>query len=79
MDPNEPGGVSMLFRKKIERSCGYCLYGSHMENGVILCVKKGFRSEESQCRRFKYDPCKRIPKKAKALDFSKYDKEDFSL
>ena len=69
----------MLFRKKIERSCSYCLYGTRLEDGMILCAKKGFQSEEGQCRRFKYDPCKRIPKKAKALDFSKYDEEDFSL
>lgn len=69
----------MLFRKKIERSCAYCLYGAHLEEGQILCTRKGLRSAEDKCFRFKYDPCKRIPKKAKALDFSKYDTEDFSL
>ena len=61
----------MLFRKKIERSCSYCLYGAPLEGGVILCSKKGVRTESDKCRKFKYDPCKRIPKKAKALDFSK--------
>lgn len=69
----------MLFRKKIERSCSYCLYGTILEDGMVLCSQKGFRSLEDKCRRFKYDPCKRIPPKAKALDFSRYDKEDFSL
>ena len=69
----------MLFRKKIERSCSFCLYGTILEDGMVLCSKKGFRSLEDKCRRFKYDPCKRIPLKAKALDFSRYDKEDFSL
>lgn len=69
----------MLFRKKIERSCSYCNYGTHLEDGSILCVKKGLRTSDAQCRKFKYDPCKRIPQKAKALDFSKYDAEDFSL
>ena len=69
----------MLFRKKIERSCSYCLYGACLENEQILCAKKGMRSLEDKCRKFKYDPCKRIPSKAKALDFSRYDKEDFSL
>lgn len=69
----------MLFRKKIERSCSYCLYGAHLDNGGILCSKKGVRTLEDKCRRFKYDPCKRVPSKAKALDFSKYDNEDFSL
>ena len=69
----------MLFRKKIERSCSYCLYGANLDNDKILCSKKGVRNVEDQCRRFKYDHCKRIPPKAKALDFSKYDKEDYSL
>jgi len=69
----------MLFRKKIERSCAYCLYGAHLEDGQILCSKKGMRAEEDKCWRFQYDPCKRIPVKARALDFAKYEKEDFSL
>lgn len=69
----------MLFRKSIERSCTYCLYGTQLEDGRILCSKKGLKNTDDKCWRFKYDPCKRIPMKAKALDFSKYDKEDFSL
>ena len=69
----------MLFRKKIERSSSYCLYGTNIGDYQILCAKKGLRTPENQCRKFKYDPCKRIPAKAKALDFSKYETEDFSL
>lgn len=69
----------MLFRKKIERSCSYCLHGTALEKDRILCAKKGCRSAEDKCFRFRYDPCKRIPSKPKALDFSRYDGEDFSL
>lgn len=69
----------MLFRKKIDRSCSYCQYGTQVEDGMILCSKKGLRSLDEKCYRFKYDPCKRIPPKAKPLDFSKYDEQDFSL
>lgn len=69
----------MLFRKKIKRSCGYCLYGAHLEGGEVLCSKKGMRTASESCWKFKYDPCKRVPLKMKAVDFSKYDKEDFSL
>lgn len=69
----------MLFRKKIERSCAYCLHGVHLEDGQVLCHKKGVKTVGDKCFKFKYDPCKRIPLKAKALDFSKYDNEDFSL
>ena len=69
----------MLFRKKIDRSCSYCLYGAKLEEGKILCAKKGIKTVEDRCRRFQYDPCKRIPPKAKALDFSRFDQEDYSL
>lgn len=69
----------MLFRKKIDRSCVYCVHGAKIGEDHILCARKGLRSVEDQCRKFKYDPCKRIPPKARALDFSKYDQDDFSL
>lgn len=69
----------MLFRKKIERSCAYCLHGANLEDGMLLCSKRGIKTAEDRCRKFKYDPCKRIPAKAKALDFSKYEAEDYSL
>ena len=69
----------MLFRKKIERSCSYCLYGAKLDDDVILCSKKGMRGSGESCRRFKYDPLKRVPHKAKAMDFSKYKEEDFTL
>lgn len=69
----------MLFRKKIERSCAYCIYATRLDDDQLLCAKKGLKSPEDKCRKFKYDPTKRIPAKAKALDFSKYREEDFSL
>lgn len=69
----------MLFRKKIERSCSYCAFGARLEDGAIICSKKGLKTEESSCRRFRYDPCKRMPFKAKAMDFSKFKDSDFSL
>ena len=69
----------MLFRKKIARSCAYCVHGTRLDDGQVLCSKKGLRAEQDKCLRFKYDPCKRIPSKAKPLDFSKYDAEDYTL
>ena len=69
----------MLFRKKIERSCAYCTFGVQLEDGQVLCSKQGLRTIEDSCRKFKYDPCKRIPAKAKALDFTRFESEDFSL
>ena len=69
----------MLFRKKIERSCAYCTHGTCLEDGQVLCTKKGVRTVEDKCFRFKYDPCKRIPVKAKPMDFTQYDQKDYSL
>lgn len=69
----------MLFRKKIERSCSYCAHSAKLDEDHVLCTKKGTMPTDGQCRKFRYAPCKRIPVKAKALDFSKYDQEDFSL
>lgn len=69
----------MLFRKKIERSCAYCAHAACLNEEEILCSRKGIRTPEDHCFSFRYEPTRRIPKKAKAMDFSKYDKEDFSL
>lgn len=69
----------MLFRKKIPRSCSYCQYGTAMGQNQILCCKRGVVSEYYSCRKFSYNPCKRIPPKMKALDTDKYQDTDFSL
>lgn len=69
----------MLFRKKIQKSCAYCQYGTKLNDEQVLCIKKGVVALEGKCRKFTYDPCKRIPVKAKALDFEKYNEEDYSL
>lgn len=79
MQETIPGGKRMLFRKRIPRSCTYCAFGVQLEDGQVLCSKSGMRTLEDSCRRFRYDPCKRVPSKAKALDFSKYKDQDFSL
>lgn len=69
----------MLFRKKIEKSCAYCAHGAKLDEEQVLCTKKGVVPLCGRCRKFDYDPCKRIPPKPKAPDFEKYRKEDFSL
>ena len=69
----------MLFREKIPRSCEYCSYSTVLNEEQILCSKKGIVLPDNKCRKFLYDPVKRVPAKAKALDFSKYSTEDFSL
>ena len=69
----------MIFRKKMPRSCTYCQHGTTLNEEEVLCIKRGVVCINRRCRKFVYDPCKRIPPKPKAADFQKYDNEDFSL
>lgn len=69
----------MIFRRKIQKSCSYCTYGTKIAEDTVLCMKRGFMPIYKHCRKFEYDPCKRVPVKAKAPDFEKYSSEDFSL
>lgn len=69
----------MLFRKKLYRSCRYCAYGTTIDNEQALCTKRGVVAIDKNCRKFKYEPCKRIPPKPSALNFSQYNNDDFSL
>ena len=69
----------MLFRKKIDRSCSYCLHCTTLNSAQVLCSKRGIMPLSGQCRQFRYDPCKRIPGKPKALDLGIYEHEDYSL
>ena len=69
----------MLFKKKIEPRCAYCARGAELEEGHILCIKKGVVSPGSHCGGFRYDPFKRVPPKPATLDTSKLSEEDFKL
>ena len=69
----------MLFRKKTPRSCSICLYSAGLTGHQLLCSKHGVVADSYSCRKFRYDPCKRIPPFVKAPDFEKFKDEDFSL
>ena len=69
----------MLFRRKIPKSCSTCLFSTALTDHQMLCTKHGVISDSYFCRKYKYDPCKRIPPCMKAPDFDKYKDEDFSL
>lgn len=69
-----------LFRKKIDGACRYCTHAICITEQHVTCVKKQTHMDpDAKCFHFHYDPLKRIPAKAKALDFSKYEEYDFSL
>ena len=69
----------MLFQNAIEPRCAYCRRGAQIGDTHVMCLKKGIVSAGGQCRRFRYDPLKRVPPKPVVLDFSRFSEEDFSL
>ncbi len=69
----------MLFRKKIERRCAYCVYGGRVDEDSMVCRKKGPVSPGSSCHGFRYDPLKRIPARQKPKSLSRFRPEDFQL
>ena len=69
----------MLFRKKQERSCCCCVHAIKVTNDEVQCKKHGTVKPDHSCWRYAYDPCKRVPVKAKAPDFAQYSSDDFSL
>lgn len=72
-------GKKTLFQENIDPRCVYCAKGAPLEEGRILCAKKGVVRPDGHCSRFQYDPLKRTPPRPAALDTSKLSAEDFRL
>ena len=68
-----------LFKPKMEPQCVYCTHSRPLGEGQVVCPKKGVMSEGSSCRKFVYDPKKRVPPRPQKADFSNLKDDDFSL
>lgn len=68
-----------LFRGKTEPQCACCEFAEITEDGdVALCRKiGGIMQLHSKCKKYKYDPLKREPKKV--MFTSDFTKDDFDL
>ena len=69
----------MLFRKKMPKACRYCAHSAVCDEEMILCKKRGSVPPDGKCRRFRYDPLKRVPIRPKSPNSQKFEGEDFSL
>ena len=69
----------MLFEKKIEPRCAYCKRGAVLDEDRVMSMKKGIVSPAGSCRKFRYEPLKRVPPKPVSADFSHLREEDFTL
>lgn len=69
---------SKLYSKEISPKCLYCSYGRSVNDSKeILCKKTGVMQPDSCCKKFKYDPLKRVPERIKLK--SDFNPEDFKL
>ncbi len=68
-----------LFRKNIEKRCGYCASGSAISEREVACPYRGVMDAGGHCLRFTYDPLKRVPPQPAPLQTEKYSAEDFKL
>ncbi|NLL39669.1 MAG: hypothetical protein GX254_08815 [Clostridiales bacterium] len=69
----------MLFRKKIEPSCSYCKRGTTIDEETIICIKRGISAPWESCKKFVYDPLKRVPAAPQRLLTRGIKEEDFAL
>lgn len=71
--------LNQLVRKNIEPRCTYCANSTPLEKEpYLLCRKRGVVEGGDHCRRFRYDPFRRIPPKPAKLCFH-FSEDDFSL
>lgn len=71
-------GRSKLFGGNVEPACEYCKNGLiSQDKQMILCKHRGVVAPFYHCRRFSYDPTRRIPKKMRKLPA--YSPGDFEL
>ncbi len=67
-----------LYGNNIQATCEYCQHGRRSsDNKAVLCPKKGVMPLYHHCRKFVYDPLKRIPYRQPAL--KEYSQEDFQI
>ena len=69
----------MLFRKDTEKRCRLCEHASIIDENDMLCRKYGVVSCNYACKKFEYDPLKRIPSKTVFPSSDRFDTKDFSL
>lgn len=69
----------MLFRKNIEPRCAYCAHAGRVNEREVACSRKGIVAADGHCRRFKYDPLKRIPPRPGQLVLKGLKDEDFEF
>lgn len=67
-----------LFPQKAFQACKNCVLGRPSFDGKrILCIRRGVVDPDYSCRKYKYNPLKRIPRRNPILPT--FDRDEFKL
>lgn len=67
-----------LFSDDIRPNCAYCENSSKLQDSsFVLCKDKGVVAVDYSCKKFVYDPLKRVPHRSRVM--SEFTPEDFSI
>lgn len=70
--------MKSLFAGDNPRCCACCLRGKTApQSGMILCPRRGVVPESYFCKKYRYDPLKRVPRRAPELP--SFSPDDFRL
>lgn len=62
------------------KCCRYCSLGTYIPvMKKTMCKNQGIVARDFICPKFSFDPFRIKVNRERNLDFSKYDKEDFSI
>ena len=71
-------GKQPLFGSHVEPACRYCSFSRESADGrMMLCPHRGVVAPYYSCRKYHYDPLRRVPSRQAVLP--EYDKSDFEL
>lgn len=67
-----------LFPNSAYPACRHCIHGRFSNNHArILCIRKGIVELDYSCKKYRYDPLKRVPARMPSLP--SFDRDDFKL
>ena len=67
-----------LYGNRVTPACETCLHGHRSFDGkVVLCPRRGAMPLYEKCRKYEYDPLKRVPRRAPKP--AEHSAEEFSL
>ena len=62
-----------------QKDCTYCQFAGKVDEETMICQKYGIVPAAHRCRKFRYDPLKRVPSRPHSGGLEKFNKNDFSL